>query len=107
MKSPRIAIAVACALGAVGAAVPALAATHEFSGRVLHVSTDNIKVKNMRSGKVLSFLIVPHFDQVFQFDGKTTYQMKHLTSGKRVRVYYDERALGIRHADRIVVMNRA
>jgi hypothetical protein len=41
---------------------------------------------------------------VFQFDGKTTYQMKRLP-GKRARVYYDDRALGIRHADRIVVMH--
>ncbi len=106
MKFIRIAIASAGAFGIVGTAVPAFAATHEFSGRVLHVSTDNIKVENMPSGKVLSFLIVPHFDQVFQFDGKTTYQMKRLP-GKRVKVYYDERALGIRHADRIVVMNHA
>ncbi len=107
MKSLSIAIAAAGAFSFVGTAVPALAATHEFSGRVVHVSTDNIKVQNMPSGKVLSFLIVPHFDQVFQFDGKTTYQMKRLTPGKRVKVYYDERALGVRHADRIVVMNRA
>jgi hypothetical protein len=107
MKSFRIGIAAAGVLGFVGMAVPAFAATHEFSGRVVHVSTDNIKVENMPSRKVLSFLVVPHFDQVFQFDGKTTYQMKRLTPGKRVKVYYDERALGIRHADRIVVMNRA
>lgn len=79
-------VAAAGIFGIVGTAVPALAATHEFSGRVLHVSTDNIKVKNMPSGKTLSFLVVPHFDQVFQFDGKTTYQMKRLP-GKRVKVY--------------------
>jgi hypothetical protein len=40
MKLLRIAIAFGCAFGAVGVAAPALAATHEFSGRVLHVSTD-------------------------------------------------------------------
>jgi hypothetical protein len=106
MRSLRIAVATASALGILGTAIPAFAATHEFTGQVLHVSTDNIKVENLRSGNVQSFLIVPHFDQVFQFDGKTTYQMKRLTAGNRVKVYYDERALGIRHADRIVVMNR-
>ncbi len=94
----------AAALGlALSAAQPAAAATHEFTGRVVHVSTDNIKVENMPSGHVMSFLLMPHFDQVFQFDGKTTYQMKHLRPGKRVSVFYDDRALGIRHADRIVV----
>jgi hypothetical protein len=53
----------------------------------------------------MSFLIVPHFDQVFQFDGKTTYQMKRIHPGTRVHVYYDERVFGVRHADRIVVLN--
>jgi hypothetical protein len=104
MKSLRIAVAALGIFGAVGIAAPAFASTREFSGRVLHVSTDNFKVKNWANGKVASFLLLPHFDQVFQFDGKTTYQMKRLP-GKRARVYYDDRALGIRHADRIVVMH--
>ena len=82
-------------------AVPALAALPTFTGRVVHVSTDNIKVQRA-DGTVKSFLLVPHFDQVFQFDGRTTYQMKRLQNGDRVRVFYDEHALGIRHADRIV-----
>ena len=106
MKSLIIAAAAMGIFGAAGIAAPATAATHEFSGRVLHVSTDNIKVENKANGKTQSFLVMPHFDQVFQFDGKTTYQMKRLP-GKRVKVYYDERALGIRHVDRIVLANNA
>lgn len=81
------------------------AALLHFTGRVDHVSTDNIKVTNAR-GATMSFMVLPHFDQVFQFDGKTTYQMKRLKPGMLVNVSYDERALGIRHADRIVLMRR-
>jgi hypothetical protein len=106
--NPITAASVAVSVLAVflGTALPALASTHEFTGRVLHVSTENIKVKNTPSGQTMSFLLLPHFDQVFRFDGKTTYQMKFLHPGKHVAVYYDERALGIRHADRIVVLKR-
>jgi hypothetical protein len=76
-------------------------------GTLVHVSTSNIKVKDDKTGKELSFLLVPHFDQVFSADGKTTYQMKALHSGQLVKVYYDQKLLGVRHADRILVLNRA
>ena len=76
-------------------------------GTLVHVSTNNIKVKDNRTGKALSFLLVPHFDQIFSGDGKTTYQMKALHPGQLVKVYYDQKALGMRHLDRILVLNRA
>jgi hypothetical protein len=75
-------------------------------GTLVHISTSNIKVKDDKTGKELSFLLVPHFDQIFSDDGKTTYQMKALHSGQLVKVYYDQKLLGARHADRIVVLSR-
>jgi len=75
-------------------------------GTLVHVPSANIKVKDDKTGKELSFLLVPHFDQVFSADGKTTYQMKALHSGQLVKVFYDQKLLGARHADRILVLNR-
>jgi hypothetical protein len=77
-----------------------------IEGTVVHVSTQNIKVKVVPSGQTLSFLLVPHFDRVFSSDGKTTVQMNTLHPGSLVKVYYDQKALGMRHADRILVLNR-
>ena len=76
-------------------------------GTLVHVSTNNIKVKDDKTGQELSFLLIPHFDQLFSADGKTTYQMKALHPGQLVKVFYDQKALGMRHADRILVLNRA
>ncbi len=76
-------------------------------GTLVHISSANIKVKDDKTGKELSFLLVPHFDRVFSSDGKTTYQMKALHSGQLVKVFYDQKLLGVRHADRILVLNRA
>ncbi|GAC1619238.1 MAG: hypothetical protein NVS4B13_11480 [Candidatus Elarobacter sp.] len=75
-------------------------------GTLVHISTTNVKIKDGKTGKELSFLLVPHFDQVFSDDGKSTYQMKALHSGQHVKVYYDQKLLGARHADRILVLNR-
>ena len=75
-------------------------------GTLVHISASNIKVKDDKTGKELSFTLVPHFDQVFSSDGKTTYQMKSLHSGQLVKVFYDQKMLGMRHADRILVLTR-
>jgi hypothetical protein len=75
-------------------------------GTLVHVSTNNIKVKDDKTGQSLSFLLVPHFDRIFSSDGKTTVQMSTLHPGALVKVFYDQKALGIRHADRILVLNR-
>jgi len=93
-----------------GAAQPATAARVGSSwveGTLVHISASNIKVKDDRTGKELGFALVPHFDRVFSSDGKTTYQMSSLHSGQLVKVFYDQKLLGLRHADRILVLNRA
>ena len=75
------------------------------SGIVNHVSDNSIKITD-GSGKQLSFLIVPKFDQVFSGDGKTTYQMRAVKAGQYVKVYYDQKLLGQRHADRILLLRQ-
>jgi|HubBroStandDraft_2_1064218.scaffolds.fasta_scaffold72985_2 hypothetical protein len=92
----------AAALAASGLTATA-SATNVVYGTVQHVSTNNIKVAVAHSNSSLSFEIVPKFDQVFSGDGKATYQMKDVKPGTFVKVYYDQKALGVRHADKIYI----
>ncbi|HUA08234.1 MAG TPA: hypothetical protein VMA98_03100 [Candidatus Acidoferrales bacterium] len=88
--------------------VPSAAwAASTFYGITVHVSTNNIKVENPRTKRTLSFEILPKFDQVFSGDGKTTFQMKDVKPGRYVGIVYDQKALGVRHADRIYLLNNA
>ncbi|GAC1598303.1 MAG: hypothetical protein NVS3B28_30280 [Candidatus Velthaea sp.] len=89
---------------------PAFAAkvgSAHFDGLVTHVSTNNIKVQNPKTKEALSFLLVPHFQSVFSDDGKTTRQMSSIKPGQYVKVFYDQKLLGARHADRILILNNA
>jgi hypothetical protein len=81
----------------------ALAAS-TFYGEVVHVSVENIKVHNPKTNQTLSFVLTPKFDQVFSANGKTTYQMKNVKNGQYVGIIYDQKALGIRHADKIYIL---
>lgn len=76
-----------------------------ISGIVSHVSDNNVKITD-GGGHQLSFLIVPKFDQVFDANGKGTYQMKDVKAGQYVKVYYDQKLLGQRHADRILLLRQ-
>ena len=78
-----------------------------FYGIVDHVSVNNIKVTDPHSHQSLSFELLPHFDQVLNANGAATYQMKDVKAGRYVAVVYDQKALGLRHADRIYIMNNA
>ena len=103
------AIATAAAAGLFATMPPgALAMTNStFYGITVHVSSQNIKVQDPRTKEVLSFVLVPKFDQVFSADGKTTYQMSKVKAGQYVGIIYDQKALGVRHADKIYLMNNA
>lgn len=81
--------------------------TNNFYGEVVHVSTENLKVYDPKAKQTLSFVLTPKFDQLFSADGKTTYQMKDLKHGQYVRVVYDQKLLGVRHADKIYILNNA
>ncbi len=89
-----------------GAPAPALAAS-TFYGTVIHVSDNSIKVEDTRTKQTLAFEIVPHFDQLFSADGKTTYQMKDIRAGRYVGIVYDQKMLGMRHADKVYLLNNA
>ena len=82
-------------------------AANVFYGITLHVSTNSIKVQNPKTKQTLGFEILPKFDQVFSDDGKTTYQMRHVKPGQYVGIIYDQKAFGIRHADKIYLLNNA
>jgi hypothetical protein len=87
---------------------PALAiTTSTFYGITVHISTQNIKVEDPKTKQVLSFVLLPKFDQVFSADGKTTYQMSKIKPGQYVGIIYDQKALGVRHADKIYLLNNA
>ncbi len=103
MKKIYAIIAVALLVAALSVQ-PAFAAS-TFYGIVTHVSTSNIKVHDPRSRQTLSFDILPKFDRVFSANGKTTYQMRHVRPGQYVGIVYDQRALGMRHADRIYLLD--
>jgi hypothetical protein len=81
--------------------------TQTFYGIVIHVSTSNIKVQNPKTKQSLSFTIVPKFDQVFSSNGKTTMQMSAVKAGQYVGIIFDQAALGMRHADKIYLLNNA
>jgi hypothetical protein len=81
--------------------------TSTFYGIVDHVSVNSIKVTNPKTHETLGFALLPKFKQIFSNNGKTTYQMSKIHSGQYVRVIYDQRALGMRHADRIYLLNNA
>jgi len=81
------------------------AGTQTFEGTVVHVSADNIKVKNPQ--QEMTFLIVPRFGNIAGgSSGRMPMQMKDIHAGSLVKVYYDQKFLGRPHADRILVLNR-
>jgi len=94
------------ALGALmlpGVANAASSDHRTFDGTILHISSDNIKVKGTEGGQVqiLSFLYVPRVGKLTHNGGKVTRDQKMLHEGEYVRVTYDQKALGVRHADDI------
>lgn len=98
--------AVVATAALLSAPAPALA-DNTFYGTVIHVSDNSIKVEDTRTQQTLSFEIVPHFDQLFSADGKTTYQMKEMRAGRYVCIVYDQKMMGMRHADKVYILNNA
>jgi hypothetical protein len=89
------------------AAAKVRAGSQIFQGLVEHVSPNNIKVMNPATKQTLSFLMVPHFNKIFKGDNQTTLQERSLKNGQYVKVYFDQKALGARHADRILILDNA
>ncbi len=103
----RLAVGV-MALAIVMTVAPALAikaGSQVFTGIVRHVSTNNIKVYDPRSKQTLSFAVVPRFNNVRSKTGSTTQLMSSIRAGQYVKVYYDQKFFGQKHADRIIMLN--
>ncbi len=83
LRAAALALAVVALLFALPQIVRA-SITSTFYGITIHVSSQNIKVEDTRTKQVMSFLILPKFDQVFSADGKTTYQMSKVKAGQYV-----------------------
>jgi hypothetical protein len=96
VKPALFSIAVALTLGAAAIAPSASSAASSdhrtFDGTVVHVSDANIKVQGIEGGKMqtLSFLI----------DSGSKIR-KALRPNEYVKVTYDQKLLGIRHADQV------
>src|SRR5271165_4058085 len=94
-------VAAVALAGVLALALPqGAAAASTFYGITVHVSSSNIKVQDPKTKQTLSFEIVPKFDQVFSANGKTTYQMSAIKAGQYVGIIYDQKVLGVRHADK-------
>ena len=89
----------------IGGFSPANARSSVWTGRVVHVSADNIKVHNFPGDKTLSFLLAAPFKRVYSVDGQTKYRFSDIKSGMIVKVFYDQKLFGARHADKIFVLN--
>jgi hypothetical protein len=105
LRRTAIAIITLVALVAFFQPLPAAAVNKIWTGYVVHVSTDNIKVINTQGTQTLSFLILPKFNQLFSDDGKNTYQMDKVKRNYLVKVYFDQNLLGARHADKIYILS--
>jgi len=104
---PQLALIVAVVLTAAAFSPPPALAASTFYGIVRHISMNSIKVYDPRTHQTLGFEVLPHFDQLFSGDGKTTYQMKELRPGRYVGIIYDQHLFGVRHADKIYILSNA
>jgi hypothetical protein len=62
-------------------------------------------VYNPHTKKTLGFELVPRFGNVFKADGTTSQDLKDIRAGQYVKVYYDQKFLGVLHADRVLIMS--
>jgi hypothetical protein len=99
--------AAAMSVAIVGAPAYAYKPTGVMYGTVQHVSSDNIKIRDQATGKTMGFLLTPHFNNIFTKEGhKATAQQAFLRPGTPVEILYDQKDLGQRHADKIIVLER-
>lgn len=99
-----VALMLGAALG-VPSGVTAKSSDHRtFGGKVVHISGSNIKVVGVEGGKTqtLSFLMVPHIKKTFKRKGATTPALQTIKVGDFVMVTFDQKLLGVRHADELL-----
>ncbi|MBD5655777.1 MAG: hypothetical protein IAI50_11455 [Candidatus Eremiobacteraeota bacterium] len=105
LRNITAAFAIGAALG-VPLGVTAKSSDHRtFDGKVVHISGNNIKVMGLEGGKMqtISFLMVPHIKKVFKRKGAAaTGQLQAIKPGDYVEITFDQKFLGVRHADEIL-----
>jgi hypothetical protein len=104
-RNTAAAFAIGLAIGApVGMASASSSDHRDFEGTVKHVSVDNIKVYGIEGGKAqtLSFLINPKITKLTHNGGKSTAELKDIHEGDMVKIRFDQKLFGIRHADSIM-----
>ncbi len=104
-RSAAVSLALVAALAPAASNAAVKAGTQTFEGTLVHVSADNLKVKN--PDQTMTFLIVPRFGAIFKGSGTKPMQVKDLHDGQLVKVYYDQKFLGRPHADRILILDRS
>ena len=85
---------------------PAAAAKTDmvFNGIITHLTGDNLKVRNPKTGQTVGFALVSKALHVFGSD-RSTVALNRLHPGQYVKVIYDRKFLGVAHADRVYVLN--
>jgi hypothetical protein len=88
---------------------PAAAAMERIAtleGRLVQLSGYSVGIVEQSSGKVVHFLLEPHFDDAYSADGKTQIPMSAIRMNSIVKIIYDLNTGGPRRADRIIVLKR-
>jgi hypothetical protein len=92
------------------AAAPAGAALERIAtleGRLVQLSALSVGIVDKSSGRVVHFLLEPHFDEAYTADEKTLIPLRELRLNSIVKIVYDLSTSGPRRADRIIVLKRA
>jgi hypothetical protein len=75
-------------------------------GRLVQLSAFSVGIVDQSSGKVVHFLLEPHFDDAYSADDKTQIPMNALRMNSIIKIIYDLNTGGPRRADRIIVLKR-
>jgi hypothetical protein len=86
-----------------GAAMERIA---ELEGRLVQLSAVSVGIVEKSSGKVVHFLLEPHFDEAYTADEKKLIPMNELRMNSIVKIIYDLNTGGPRRADRIIILKR-
>ena len=76
-----------------------------FNGIIAHVTGDNLKVRNPKTGETVGFALVSKALHVFTAD-RSTVALKRLHPSQYVKVIFDRKFLGVAHADRVYVLDQ-
>jgi hypothetical protein len=77
-----------------------------LEGRLVQLSAFSVGIVDKSNGKVVHFLLEPHFDEAYSADNKTQIPMNAIRMNSIVKIIYDLNTGGPRRADRIVVLKR-